>query len=898
MCNIEKRTLCRPITFYNDYMPVFGEGSKAEFSAFGIVDGVQVGDILLNDDNAGESITDCIWKSQKQFNNEHEDSNSAHRIYIVRYDTEKEERIFWEGDIWPFFFFCRIQFDKDKIFFMKDRSYLENYQCPEMKIRTYLTYDNTDLFVVIRTSKYVTGVEMINRFHQNRNFVRYGHECILKNSFSVMAVRNEWISYVAENEKEKWNTEKIDRVYIRLIERKEGDIDHIFNAIEISLKRSLNRWPVLGTDDEMIVLSEIGWGDFLSLYEKKTGIFGDRYSENSIYKNNAAGVTTQICVKLPNGDKATDKNMAACSCGQDSQREKNESHLNLFKARLNGLQKKLIKLKEQDNNYISELNIILGAMPKYSGEMFNDYIFFPLLKILDKLLDLMIEKKIVRKQQMDKEGFHEFLTGFCFYAQNTMLTDKHTAQILGFNVKIYDVPVKLNAFYNAYLYRITDVLNIQKRNSISTHVDYDFFALPGMEDKVTVEELYSGCSDTKRLMKASIPEYCFYDVRFMMIVLAHEAAHYVGREFRRREKRTEMFIASYVHIFIKHIEKFGGLCEFDESEWKECEGRLIYIIYDCLCREVDEQFFMGNRMDKKQSFIYEIADSDGGEYEYFDTFSKRRTKNINYFEELVSDLQIIMKENVIENLEVIFAPLLLKESSEKTNIFERIRKVSWRFVIHSNEYTIVASIPVLNSLRALYAESFADLMSVLILRMSAEEYIKGIIESAEYQNMDLETLLNTDAMVRIAAVLVCICKDEKRDLGYKWKQELNQTKVNSKWGRVAQSALFIYMKDENEKKQKYEDNVYCAMKYDTLVLEHTVEYLQFCMEAFDNHYQNHVSDLDKVNDLRELFQIFAPNGSVSGEEQIIEIVRFIEKYKTDLQEEMRRKTNDESYTMG
>ena len=53
MCNIEKRTLCRPITFYNDYMPVFGEGSKAEFSAFGIVDGVQVGDILLNDDNAG-----------------------------------------------------------------------------------------------------------------------------------------------------------------------------------------------------------------------------------------------------------------------------------------------------------------------------------------------------------------------------------------------------------------------------------------------------------------------------------------------------------------------------------------------------------------------------------------------------------------------------------------------------------------------------------------------------------------------------------------------------------------------------------------------------------------------------------------------------------------------------
>lgn len=77
------KNICRPITFINDYMPIKERSKeKIEFCAFGIVDGIRVGDALVFDE-AKSSITDQIWEDQKIFKRSLEGKYNAQRIYIV-----------------------------------------------------------------------------------------------------------------------------------------------------------------------------------------------------------------------------------------------------------------------------------------------------------------------------------------------------------------------------------------------------------------------------------------------------------------------------------------------------------------------------------------------------------------------------------------------------------------------------------------------------------------------------------------------------------------------------------------------------------------------------------------------------------------------------------------------
>ncbi len=863
------KNICRPITFINDYMPIKERSKeKIEFCAFGIVDGIRVGDALVFDE-AKSSITDQIWEDQKIFKRSLEGKYNAQRIYIVRWEEEEVERAFWEGNSLPFFFFCRVQCAGDKLSFMQYRSEWEmnttaSCQSGEVAIKTYLTYDNTDLFIVVRSSKYKEGAEVINRLHREGGFaVEEGCKCTLKNSFTVMAVRYAWIDKVTTSEIEKWNQDVIENVYIRLIEREGGDIGKIEKVIKEKIPNCRRR-AVLGTDDEMIVLSDVKWGDFLSLYNEENGIFGNRFGRDSVYNQNAAGVITQLSVPLYNEEK----NNHVVPEGNDH-----------FESKIKGLEDKLNKINERFHN-INELNIIVNALPKYSGEMFNDYVFFPLLKVLDTLFDLMLRRTELCSGRLHKAPFYDFLTGFCFYTQHTMLTDRHTAQIMGFNVKIYDIPVKLNALYNALLYRLVDILKKQnnENNQNENEIDYDFIALPGVADFVNVVELYKDASYQKRLMKVEIPESSFYDVRNMMTILSHEAAHYVGRGMRNRNARTDAVILSYVHVYVEYIERTRLLTGYKGELWEENKARLVNMIYRAIYRKLQE---------KKQELGENYKD------------------DIDYFMKLLPQIYNVMAEIIGSDLSTVFAPIIWEEKEEvkKQEILNKIQEASWKFLVRPSgcEVTEVSSMGVLDALMYLYEEGFADLMSILILQMGVEEYIAGIVKNAECQGMDVMLLKETEVSLRISAVLGCILgfdtsadDNSKRKLLFdsrmrnEWRRELEEAgevKYDdmAPWQKMAQKALWLWARKRHPEYQdkEYEDNIYSAFIYDDSVLKYATGYLKLCMEKFvENCMEEEFRE--KAEKIRNLFQQFMKKEGRSGEDQIRMVVQFIEDYRRDL----------------
>lgn len=854
----DKRNICRAVTLYNNYIPTICRKPDWGYCAFGTVDGIDVSEnILLSD---GTRVTEEIWEQQKTWRHQLEGKYAAQKIYVVRYDDVDIEREFWEDDRLPFFFFCRIQCGRDKMPFLKDRSKFEKRLNINGKTAgiTYLTYDNSDLFVVIKAIDYESGAGLIHLIHKNINLaMKIDTKCSLKNSFTIMAVRYGWLNKMEKAKRDELDQKKIDTVYIKLMEREGGNIDEIAKQIENQLEGvTVLKLPVLGSDDAIISLSSVGWGSFLNLYQSDHGIFGDCSSE-SIYHSNAAGIVTQICLK----EAENLYDISQVELIEDNVEESDTE----YEIQVNQLKHKLKDLKEKPN----ELDIIWNTLPKFSGKVFIDYVFFPLVKAMDTLLDLMLKQQ---KDSLDKEPFYDFLTGFCLYVQNTILSDRHVTQTLGFNMKIYDIPVKLNAFYNAYLYRVSEILNVGKK------CDYTFIAFPGMDDIVSVKELYKGVLEERRLLKVEIPEYSFYEVHEMVIILTHETAHYAGRVFRNRKERTGFVLKSYTHIYINYVENFLG-SKFEETLSQEMEERLTNLLSVLLTREYNAEYL--------QNIKYPGLESEA--------LAIRNKIKADYLAELLPNIQDAMNDIVNQAISKVFSPVLYEmEEEQKSRLLQNIKEASVYFMENPiRENTQTYSYTVLEKFQYLYEESFADLMSILLLHLSLEEYVTGIISSARYQKMPLEQLMNSDVMLRIAAVIGSIVKPqdgnakEQEDFVAKWKKDISKCGEDEDWEKVVSQALWLWTKDsfEDEKtsSNEYINNVFCALKSDNIVLQYAAEYLQVCMNNItDNELFDDAGMINGIEEIREIYKVYSGAKDCTGEEQIIEMMNFINSYRNDL----------------
>lgn len=858
----KKINVCRPITFYNNFMPSEEMEVIWDYCAFGAIDGVDVGENILL--NGNRTVTECIWESQKQFCSNLKGHYAAQQVYAIRFDEQDAECAFWSGNNdYPFFFFSRIQCDENRTEVWKNREKLEKALQIQDKVKAmiYLTYDNTDLLLVLRTVKYEIGAEVINALHQKVNMsLNSSRQCIVKNSCTTFAVRYDWIKeYVLRNRSEL-NRDKIDNVRIRLIECKNGIVNAVYNELNKRLcANGLNIQsaciPVLGADDDVIILYDIGWGDFLSLYCKDTGVFTTKKGNN--YCQYVAGVTTQIEQKLQNRLKELEYcGIVVC----DSQSSGDDLWKDSYRSRI----KQIYDLLETDNSGadLKEVYIILNALSKFDGELFNDYAFFPILDSLRTLLQLM------KIDAEDKEQFYDFLNRFSMYAQSSAISDKHATQMLSFNAKIYDVPIKLVAFYNAYLHSIKNILNTEKNS------EYSFFVVPGRNDCVNVNERYQRVSSCKRLMIVEIPEYSAYRLNDMMIILAHETAHYVGDLFRDRETRYTELIRSYAYIYIRYVR--SEICqkvewEIEDFVWKEIEDRVESILSRRVKCESDKEYILHR---KKLNVLPEVKEKIAQRYKEYSDF----------FMELNGCIRIAMLEIIPYGLREIFDPILYKMSHDESYYIERLlREISEKFMMTYPEgSTCFGSDTVLNKLESLYRECFADLMVILILGLNARQYIECMFLNAKEQDMEIDDLCRSDVIFRLIAVIITIVHEESEQSS-EWVKNLTD-KCNEDWFRVGQSALEQWDKfpfeniDEGNEYKVNELNAFRNKK----VMRNLIHYLLSCQHQFLT-YEDH--DREKIVQVRKIFRECNGQLNLSIESQISEMEEFIQAYKQSLLQE-------------
>ena len=828
--------ICRAITFCSNFIPANTTSAQWEYISIGTIDGIMVSDNLVNPPTV--PITQYIWKEQKKFQGKLEGEYTAQQIFVIRYGSLEKEQNFWNLEKeYPFYFFCFCQIMGEKNVLWDNKEKLEEYleKQADIKVLTYLTYDNTDLFIVMKARAYDNGAQMINRLHQKVNLsLQKEKAAYLKNSYTVFAVNKEWLGKLTEDDIDILNKQRIDSVHINVMEqeRQGKDIISYFTG-RLDEKMAVPLFPILGENDDIIILRNIGWGRFLKLYREVSGSDG-------ILKNGlAASISTLLVTWQEDCEGMFEDDENQYSNKKEDEKRKGEKYLS-----------KIASLKTKygvnDNDEYGELKIILNALPKFTGEVFNDYIFYFLLKPIEFILEFIYKYRMNR--DYNKEYYYEFINHLYMYIQTSNMSDKHTVQGLGFNSKIYDVPIKLSAFYNAFLYRMTEILNADNQ------CEYVFLTVPGMQFNVNVNELYPYISKEKRLILIKIPESSFYKICDMMNILGHETAHYVGRRFRNRRKRLFSFVKSYVHIFAGYLYNMYIMYFGENLLTKEMLADIEKRIYDLAILGLEKRRIYIDQNNKDESNIA-----------------------IDYFVCLIPNLAYVMESLIENDLELALSPIAkgIDDEKQAVQIMDNFREIVDRFMFDGgSRLKMVNSRSVLEMLHSLFEECFADIMSILILGTSMKDYISCMISEAEEQGMPLETFEKTDAMFRIGTVILCLYDLEGSLCS--WKEEFD-VESTEPWIGLAKKSVLICYSEENIAREDFEDNIYACVA-NKIIFDNLYSYLKECIVDFTS-YKNEPDMQDKIIKIQKVYHTFSEKDSYNAEKQIKVISEVIEDFK-------------------
>lgn len=897
--------ICRPILLHNEYVPAITGKREYKYLVLGHHDGMTVGDALPIDTTGS---FEKIFSFNTKFGGQKSDYST--QFFYGFHKSNDDEKSFWESSL-PFTFVAFIQFEGEKI--AKYQKYLESqkYKRDEaevlnlaerldtINIIAYYALDSSSVILVIKCSKCSTGTQMLNNLHQD---VCNRHPFSVRNSYSILAINRD---YIDGNKPDLSVEGHIEKLELRIIERKKSSVNGLYNELENILKEQdssivIDRKGLMGTEDEAIIIENVRWKHLLPLYKEGTGILKN---SNICSQKYASAITTKILYSI---------------MAEENNRIQEIEIPNIPTPFCDYLYQKIEMIYDKQCNASAlterkNLVMLVNALRKieYSsciGKNFNDYCFFTIMMPTAMFIRLR------EKENNNAAEFYEFIKYIKLCMQNFTKPDRVYQQITDFNIRYFDIPSKLVALYNAYLYYAKQALNVGLKG------EYEFLLCPGMNMKTEVKELYQG-TDSKdeakelpeeikshHLFRVEIPESHIYNLKLMFFVLGHEVSHFVGRMIRKREdryKRILKLISRMTAIGIKewigYINEFDDVC-FENIIWDNIENKLYTQI----------QFHIESHL----SLEY----MKGIEYKPDEVSEKRIKKQINYYKIFyrhTSTLKMLLNKVVDMILhfksDEIFDELIWKDintaiSSKKISYEERkqyygkqkslIEKCIEDFMGTKDSWT--TDLTLLNGIEDimyLLEECYADLSCILLLQLSLKDYLGNfvkILESIGYKAQDIE---DTKIITRVALVMAAmnykIEEVQDSDLYFIWNNSeilLCEEKEIMCLQEQALDFAEAYIDNEvNFKPGKMAEDIQ-RINLDSKILKEILGYLLNCRREYCRQVKH--KDREKVQIIYELANLSEADNFFEKSTIILN------KYENDIYEEIQKLKEGEERNHG
>ena len=268
-------------------------------------------------------------------------------------------------------------------------------------------------------------------------------------------------------------------------------------------------------------------------------------------------------------------------------------------------------------------------------------------------------------------------------------------------------------------------------------------------------------------------------------------------------------------------------------------------------------------------------------------------KKKQYASVMTTALEQVLTEIGPDAINGIFFPILFKYDSERQDdIIEEIWQITERFTVSHFEGTTRTTMKTMvDAIMQIYEETFADIVSVLLLKLGLKTYVTEIIKNIREQGMTVEQLEQSDALIRICLIMVAVInsKDCFEEMSERWIYELrdaekNDTEKNEEWYEVSRYTLRLWSECNAEpekmtanRQAEYEKNILYALR-DKEILNAALSYLKQCVQDIKV-----VSEQQNVQEIQELYAAFSKESKMSAEEQILKMVTFINQYRKQLE---------------
>ena len=885
--------VCRILYLESNHIPPMVSNINPEYIGFRYYDGIRISKNIFSD---GQNELPKVWTHSAEEIIKMDGGYSSQAMYLFSDKNKDLDDEFWSYKTLPILFIMTLQLNVRTIDLGDVCAELEKRiqdYCVSKKIvgkiLSYLTLDEHDIVLVVKCKNYKIGKEITESFHTKDNELFVGDNAIaIKYSFTISSVMK------------GCNTDDIegvpDKCLIDVVEKRPGSIEYLIKKLPNSSKNK--KYSVLGQYDNLIMLYPESWKEIIELYSPKGPL-----CNNDEYRKNILSASVQFIYDIENvipfNDQESQIEQEADI--EDSKDLRNDDttddgkKLEICKKLKERIKPQyealLIELESRTNDgriykriaYNKALWQILNSIEKFEDKTFPDYIYVSIYAPLD-----MLVSKIVlweeNKELQDSTEIYRFLTAINQISQNLLRAEKQFMQVPELNPWYYHVPVKLNAFYAAFVYKVKTYLNekfgLRDEQSQLKH-NYEFMLYPGMNERVVVNQVFHSPQDKNRLLLVEIPERQTFDPKYLMIVLSHEIGHFVGSKLRMRERRYEVIKECLIRMIGLHtyldyemskffsidgLDKFLDELKKEVSNYVELERKLSecenaeFLKYDTVLHTEKLKAIMTNGIGFfLEDCINRKNDIFGMIFE--DYFNVHFQDSHNYDYAVLQKDKEVFQDAIYQYLFKIYMNTVGSDEGKINAI---------------NIYTMI------EALSSIIKESFADLVSILILELDFSEYIDSLIKSLK--RIEVKNIAKTIAIIRIALVTEAMTKP--LDNGFSWTMEDIKTQISK-----SEDIEFVYkeimqyhnyMTDNSEHRCPFlrlrrlilKDGSVINVFLEQELLNCLVTYINDCRKFFYENQDMNDSLGEIRNDFREITKL---NSCVS--QKINHINQVIESYR-------------------
>ena len=208
-------------------------------------------------------------------------------------------------------------------------------------------------------------------------------------------------------------------------------------------------------------------------------------------------------------------------------------------------------------SYFRALIQTLNTLSQYESFTMSRDIFeliIPSFRLFEELLDKSLSDiNNDTWRERIKESLKEYLECVNSVIYHTIHTDQVYLMIPGYSGTSFSIPIKLSMFYSWFIERVGNILNDADRK-------YGCIIKPVMESRPITRVININPQEKDMLVCVQLAQHSLYKPGELFIILAHEIAHYINRNSRMREYRSNCIARTLAYYIAE------GICNIHISD--------------------------------------------------------------------------------------------------------------------------------------------------------------------------------------------------------------------------------------------------------------------------------------------------------------------------------------------